>query len=189
MPSDARRVHARFIKTQFSSEVFVHNRLIDAYDKCGSFDDARKVFEFWVDAGARPVLVEVDGFGLAQQGRYEQALEWFVNMHGEGVVLNEYTFGSRLSACAGLREVKMGVQIHGVIAKSCCASDVYMGSALIDMYSKCWNVACTQRVFDCMSVRNIVSGNSLITCYEQNGPAREAVQVFLRMMDIPRQQV
>ncbi|KAL6125293.1 hypothetical protein ACLB2K_073352 [Fragaria x ananassa] len=94
-----------------------------------------------------------------------------------------------LSACAGLREVKMGVQIHGVIAKSCCSSDVYMGSALIDMYSKFWNVSCTQRVFDCMSVRNVVSGNSLITCYEQNGPAREAVQVFLRMMDMPRQQV
>ncbi|XP_024168862.1 pentatricopeptide repeat-containing protein At2g13600 [Rosa chinensis] len=209
---DARRVHARVIKTQFSSEVFIQNRLIDAYGKCGSFDDARKVFDKMPERNTFSWNCIITAFmklgfvdealqsfrsmpepdqcswnsmvsGFAQHGRFEQALEYFVNMHGEDFVLNEYTFGSALSACAGLRELKMGVQIHGFIAKSCYSSDVYMGSALIDMYSKCGNVAFAQRVFDCMSVRNVVSWNSLITCYEQNGPASEAVQVFVRMMD------
>jgi pentatricopeptide repeat protein len=30
---------------------------------------------------------------------------------------------------------------------------------------------------------NIVSWNSLITCYEQNGPVREALVLFVRMMN------
>ncbi|KAG5529026.1 hypothetical protein RHGRI_029632 [Rhododendron griersonianum] len=34
-----------------------------------------------------------------------------------------------------------------------------------------------------MTDRNAVSWNSLITCYEQNGPACEALCVFVRMMD------
>ncbi|XP_050387074.1 pentatricopeptide repeat-containing protein At2g13600 [Argentina anserina] len=209
---DARRVHARILKTQFSSEVYIHNRLIDAYAKCGSFDDAHKMFDKMPERNtfswnciitALTRLGRVDEAfmlfksmpepdqcswnsmvsGFAQQGRYEEALECFVGMHGEGFVLNEYTFGGGLSACAGLREAKMGVQIHGVIAKSCYGSAVYMGSALIDMYSKCGNVGCAQRVFDCMSVRNVVSWNSLVTCYEQNGPISEAVEVFVRMME------
>ena len=52
------------------------------------------------------------------------------------------------------------------------------------MYAKCGNVACAEKVFDGMSFRNVVTWNSLITCYEQNGPPSEAVGVFKKMMDV-----
>ncbi|XP_016651668.1 PREDICTED: pentatricopeptide repeat-containing protein At2g13600 [Prunus mume] len=209
---DAHRIHARVIKTQFSSEIFIQNRLIDAYGKCGCLDDARKLFDkmpqrntfTWnsiistltklgfIDEAVQifRLMPEPDQCswnsmvsGFAQHDRFEEALEYFVKLHVEDFVLNEYSFSSALSACAGLRKLKMGVQIHAFIAKSCYSSDVYMGSALIDMYSKCGSVASAQRVFDWMSDRNTVSWNSLITCYEQNGPASEALEVFVRMMD------
>jgi pentatricopeptide repeat protein len=121
--------------------------------------------------------------GFAQHDRFDEALEYFSKMHRENFVLNEYSFGSALSACSGLMDLKMGIQIHALVSKSCYSSDVYMGSALIDMYSKCGSVACAQRVFDRMSERNRVSWNSMITCYEQNGPANEALEVFVKMMD------
>ncbi|KAM1556126.1 hypothetical protein ACFX15_039202 [Malus domestica] len=209
---DARRIHARIIKTQFSSEIFIQNRLIDAYGKCGCLDDGRKLFDkmperntfTWnsilstltklglIDEAVKifRLMPEPDQCswnsmvsGFAQHDRFEESLEYFVRLHGENFVPNEYSFGSALSACAGLRELKMGVQIHAVIAKSSYSSDVYMGSALIDMYSKCGSVSCAQRVFDGMNDRNTVSWNSLITCYEQNGPASEALEVFVKMME------
>ena len=34
-----------------------------------------------------------------------------------------------------------------------------------------------------MPEKNVVSWNSLITCYEQNGPAVEALVLFVRMME------
>ncbi|KAK3005961.1 hypothetical protein RJ639_017722 [Escallonia herrerae] len=58
-----------------------------------------------------------------------------------------------------------------------------MGSALVDMYSKCGLVASAQRVFDGMSDRNLVSWKALISCYEQNGPVTVAIYVFRGMMD------
>uniref|UniRef100_A0A5B7C1U0 Pentatricopeptide repeat-containing protein n=1 Tax=Davidia involucrata TaxID=16924 RepID=A0A5B7C1U0_DAVIN len=209
---DTRRVHARIIKTQFSWEIFIQNRLIDVYGKCASLDDARKLFDrmpqkntfTWnsiisaltksdfIDEAARlfGLMPEPDQCswnsmisGFAQLDHFREALEYFVEMHREGFVLNEYSFGSALSACSGLMDIKMGTQIHASISKSPYSSDVYMGSALIDMYSKCGSVACAQEVFDGMSVRNTVSWNSLITCYEQNGPAGEALEIFVRMMD------
>ena len=59
-----------------------------------------------------------------------------------------------------------------------------MGSALIDMYAKCGNVGCAQKVLDGMRCRNVVTWNSLITCYEQNSLPSEAVGVFKKMMDV-----
>ncbi|XP_050230812.1 pentatricopeptide repeat-containing protein At2g13600 [Mercurialis annua] len=209
---DTRRIHARIIKTQFACEVFIQNRLIDVYGKNGSLDDAGKVFDkmpernifSWnavisifvkwgfLDEGARlfASMPEPDQIswnsiiaGFAQHDRLEDALFYFVRMHKEGFVLNEYTFGSGLSACSGLKDLRMGTQIHGLMLKSQFLLDVYMGSALVDTYAKCGFVDYAQRVFDSMMDRNIVSWNSLITCYEQNGPAREALDIFVRMME------
>ncbi|GAU19589.1 hypothetical protein TSUD_304020 [Trifolium subterraneum] len=139
---EARRVHARIIKTQFSSDIFIQNRLIDVYGKCGCLEDARKVFDHmpqrntfsWnavlsalTKSGALDealnlfkCMPEPDQCswnamvsGFAKRDRFEEALRFFVDMHCEDFVLNEYSFGSALSACAGLIDVNIGVQIHG----------------------------------------------------------------------------
>ncbi|KAK3419299.1 hypothetical protein EUGRSUZ_J01335 [Eucalyptus grandis] len=159
--------------------VFIQNRLIDIYARCGCLDDARRVFDKMPEKNTftwNAIL------GYAQHERFKEALQCFGKMHRENYVLNEYSFGSALSACAGLADMHLGQQIQALISKSECSSDVHMGSALIDMY-KCGNVACAQKAFDEMSSPNIVSWNSLITCYEQNGPASEALEVFVSMMD------
>nr|XP_043610590.1 pentatricopeptide repeat-containing protein At2g13600 [Erigeron canadensis] len=205
-------VHAHIIKSPFWSETFILNRLIDVYGKSGFFENAYKVFDempernifSWnavlsmlTNAGlldeAKSVFLSMPDTdqcswnsmvsGFAQCDRFDEAIEYFVSMHKEDFVLNTYTYGSALNSCAGLRDMKMGVQIHGSVVKSPYEGDVYMGSALIDMYSKCGNVDCAQKVFDGMGWRNVVSWNSLITCYEQNGPADEALDVFKKMME------
>ncbi|PWA73077.1 pentatricopeptide repeat (PPR) superfamily protein [Artemisia annua] len=84
-------------------------------------------------------------------------------------------YGSVLKSCSGLRDVRIGVQVHGSVVKSPYEGDVYVGSALTDMYTKCGNVRCAQKVLDGMRCRNVVTWNSLITCYEQNGPPSEAL--------------
>ncbi|PPS08253.1 hypothetical protein GOBAR_AA12387 [Gossypium barbadense] len=179
---DIRRLHVRIIKSNFASETFILNRLIDAYGRCGSLEDAGKgFFDSMPEHDQCSWNSIISGF--AQQDRFGEALFYFVRMHREDFVLNEYSFGSALSACSGLKNIKIGAQIHALIAKTRFFSNVYMGSALVDMYGKCGSVSCGQRAFDDMSERNRVSWNSLITCYEQNGPASAALQVFLRMMD------
>ncbi|KAF5180476.1 Pentatricopeptide repeat-containing protein [Thalictrum thalictroides] len=209
---DSNRVHARIIKTQFASEVFIQNRLIDVYAKCGCLKDAWKLFDkmphknifSWNSIitaltksgfldeshGLFKLMPEHDQCswnsmvsGFAQHDRFEEALGFFSEMHREDFVLNEYSYASALSACSGLMDLWMGIQIHGSMSKSPYFSDVYMGSALVDMYAKCGSVLDAQKIFNWMPMRNIVTWNSLITCYEQNGPANEALELFLRMME------
>ncbi|KAK9073080.1 hypothetical protein SSX86_007402 [Deinandra increscens subsp. villosa] len=204
-------VHAQIIKSRFSSETFILNRLLDVYGKSGSVHNAYKVFDrmpernifSWnavlstlTNAGLLDEANRVFGSmlltdqcswnsmvsGFAQHDRFSESLEFFVRMHSRDFVLNQYSYGSALSSCAGLRNVKMGTQIHASVLKSPYERDVYMGSALIDMYSKCGMVGCAQKVFNGMNQRNTVSWNSMISCYEQNGPADEALGVFKKMM-------
>ncbi|CAN7118157.1 unnamed protein product [Brassica rapa subsp. narinosa] len=212
-PNYVRTVHASIIKSPFSNEIFIHNRLIDAYAKRGSLHDARKVFDemphrnvyTWntlVTALAKlGLLDEADSLfrsmperdqctwnsmvsGFAQRDRCEEALRYLASMHKEGFSLNEYSLASGLSACSSLSDVNRGVQIHSLIAKSpCLFSDVHIGSALVDMYSKCGHVDEAQQCFDELrGYRNVVTWNSLITCYEQNGPVEEALTVFNLML-------
>lgn len=121
--------------------------------------------------------------GFAQGGLFDKSLEYFVKMHRENFVSDDYTYGSGFAASGGLRDQRMGTQIHGLLVKSWCLSDVYTESALLDMYSKCGNVISAQKVFEGMKERNVVSWNSLISCYEQNGPANKALKIFVKMME------
>ncbi|KAL7141965.1 hypothetical protein ABFS83_08G090000 [Erythranthe nasuta] len=209
---DVHAVHACVVKSQFSYEVFINNRLIDVYGKCGylnyarilfdkmptrnaftynsiigaltisgSIDEAERVFDSMPEPDQCSWNLMVSGF--SQLEIFDRSLEYLVKMHGDDFVLNEFSYGSALSACAGLRDSVMGTQIHASLAKSRFIADVYMGSALVDMYAKCGDVDSAQKVFDGMTERNTVSWNSMITCYEQNGPASEALQIFVRMME------
>ncbi|XP_016456148.2 pentatricopeptide repeat-containing protein At2g13600-like [Nicotiana tabacum] len=207
-----RAVHGQILKTHFSSEVFINNKLIDAYGKCGEFEYAKKVFDKMPQKNtftwnsminaytASRLLVEAEELfylmpepdqcswnlmvsSFAQCELFDSSIVYFARMHKEDFVLNEYAYGSGLSTCAGLRDLKMGTQIHASVAKSKYSNNVYTGSTLIDMYAKTGNVDCATKVFNEMSECNVVSWNSLISCYEQNGPASNALEIFARMMD------
>ncbi|KAK4373455.1 hypothetical protein RND71_008839 [Anisodus tanguticus] len=195
-----------------SSEVFINNKLIDTYGKCGIFKYSQKVFDKMPERNTftwnsmintyttSRLVFEAEGLfylmpepdqcswnlmvsSFAQCELFDSSIEYFMRMHKEDFVLNEFSYGSGLSACAGLRDLKMGTQIHASVVKSRYSNSVYMGSALIDMYSKTGNVHCATKVFNGMCERNVVSWNSLISCYEQNGPVSEALEIFVRMMD------
>ncbi|GAB2277990.1 hypothetical protein Dimus_012691 [Dionaea muscipula] len=210
---DARRVHARIIKSPFAFQVFIQNRMIDGYTKCGCLEDARKLFEKMTHRNTftyNSLITSFTRFGLlhealrvflsvpepdqcswnlmvsgfAQHGRFDEAVEFFVRMHKQDFLLNEYSFGSVLMACSGLEDLGMAMQVHGLLSKySYSDDDVYMGSALVDVYAKCGDVAGARRAFDGMGKRNTVTWNILITCYEQNGPVGEALGVFVKMME------
>ncbi|CAA6660388.1 unnamed protein product [Spirodela intermedia] len=196
-----RRVHALLLQTEFSTETFILNRLVDSYARCGSVDDARKLFDrvphrnvfSWnamISAYARMGCLEEAEKLFGEMPARDQcswnsmeALVCFSGMHADDFVLNAYSFSSALSACGGLKDCATGMQIHASISKSPLVFDVFMGSALVDMYAKCGKPPEARRVFDSMPDRNVVSWNSLITCYEQNGPVNEALEMFRRMME------
>uniref|UniRef100_A0A0D9W571 Pentatricopeptide repeat-containing protein n=1 Tax=Leersia perrieri TaxID=77586 RepID=A0A0D9W571_9ORYZ len=207
----ARAAHARALRSHLAGDTFLLNTLLSAYARLGSLRDARRVFDgiprpntfshnALLSAHARlgraddaralfAAIADPDQCSynavvaaLAQHGRGGDALRFLAAMHADDFVLNAYSFASALSACAAEKDLRIGEQVHALVSKSSHGSDVYIGSALVDMYAKCERPEEARRVFDGMPERNIVSWNSLITCYEQNGPVDEALVLFVGMM-------
>ncbi|GJT17998.1 pentatricopeptide repeat-containing protein [Tanacetum coccineum] len=90
------------------------------------------------------------------------------------------------------------VKVHGSVVKSLYEKDVYIWSALIDMYAKCGNVGVAEGpelhnqvmefnkfrddIVVCNTInRNIVSWNALISGYMQNGDSETALKLFLKL--------
>ncbi|KAG2281267.1 hypothetical protein Bca52824_052487 [Brassica carinata] len=59
--------------------------------------------------------------------------------------------------------------------------NVYVGSALIDMYCKCKCIDYAKTAFDGMKQKNVVSWTAMVVGYGQTGRAEEAVKMLVEM--------
>lgn len=83
-----------------------------------------------------------------------------------------------LRACAKLSDIQTGKALHNRITRSFLDSDAFINTALISMYSKCGRTDIARRVFDRMSVRDLVAWNSMISGYACLGLLENAMDLF-----------
>ncbi|CAN6467914.1 unnamed protein product [Victoria cruziana] len=109
-------LHAYIDKNKIEIDAYLATALIDMYAKCGSLDDARRVFQ---DATDKKVFVwnAILG-GLAVHSRAQDAIDTFLQMLESGTHPNEITFISVLSACSHAGLVDLGLQIFDGMKKA-----------------------------------------------------------------------
>eukprot|EP01018_Ginkgo_biloba_P034533 Gb_39697 [translate_table: standard] len=95
-------VHGDIIKSGFQSGVFVESALVDMYAKCGSLEDARKVFDEMNEKNTVSWTAMIVGYAIHGCGK--EALQLFEQMQQAGANPDHVTFVGVLSACchAGL---------------------------------------------------------------------------------------
>ena len=62
------------------------------------------------------------------------------------------------------------------------ASDMFVGTALVQFHSKCRKMGCALKVFEGFSLPDVFLWTSMVTGYEQNGFPEEAVAFFHQMV-------
>ncbi|XP_042497391.1 pentatricopeptide repeat-containing protein At1g74600, chloroplastic isoform X2 [Macadamia integrifolia] len=92
------QLHTYILKAGLYSDLSVGSSLVIMYSKCGSIDDARKVFD-WIE---KPDLVTWTSMivGYAQHGKGAEALRLYKLMIKEGMIPDSVTFVGVLSACS-----------------------------------------------------------------------------------------
>lgn len=92
-----RWVHDFALKNGFELDVFFGTALIDTYSKCGSLEDARRVFDKMQSKSLATWNSMITSLGV--HGFGEEALALFAEMERQNVRPDEITFVGILSAC------------------------------------------------------------------------------------------
>ncbi|KAM7521689.1 hypothetical protein LguiA_011591 [Lonicera macranthoides] len=102
-------------------------------------------------------------------------------MEANGISPDEVTMATVISASAHLGVLDLGKEIHLYVLQNGFDLDVYIGSALIDMYAKCGSLDRSLLVFFKLQEKNIFCWNSVINGLALHGHANEALAMFSRM--------
>ncbi|OWM86967.1 hypothetical protein CDL15_Pgr016003 [Punica granatum] len=173
--------HGSVFRLGLNTDDHVAHSLITMYARCGELLHARKVFD---EIDERD-LVSWNSMisGYAKMGWARDAVQLFREMRGAGFVPNEMTIVSTLSACGDLGDLSTGRLIVVFILENEIKVNSFVGSALIDMYGKCGDLASATKIFDGMEKKDAVTWNAMITGYAQNGMADEAIALFNSMKE------
>ncbi|KAH7441274.1 hypothetical protein KP509_03G031800 [Ceratopteris richardii] len=162
-------------------DVVVAGALIDMYAKCGDLDRAREVFN---EVPVRDVVTWTSLIsGFVENGLLEKALVCYEQMKLDGLSPNAITYACILKACASDKALYKGEVIHTEIInrQDGLEDDTVVGTALVDMYSKCGAMEKAQAVFDRLSMLDVASWNALILGYSEQGLGNEALKYFHQM--------
>lgn len=150
--------------------------MITGYAKSGDVDEARVLFNEMDDRDVVCWNVMIDGY--TQHGRPNEALVLFRQMLSTKAKPNEVTMLAILSACGQLGALESARWVHSFLENNGIRINVHVGTALVDMYSKCGSLEDARMVFDGMKFRDIVAWNSMIAGYAMHGFSREALGLF-----------
>uniref|UniRef100_A0A0D9WXU3 DYW domain-containing protein n=1 Tax=Leersia perrieri TaxID=77586 RepID=A0A0D9WXU3_9ORYZ len=175
-------LHALIVKIGLERNAGVVNTMLDSYAKGGSRDlgAARKVF----DTMERDVVSWNSMIALyAQNGLSAEALGLYSKMMnvGGGIKCNAVALSAVLLACAHAGAIQMGKRIHNQVVRMGLEENVYVGTSVVDMYSKCGRVEMACKAFQKIKEKNILSWSAMITGYGMHGHGQEALEVFADM--------
>ncbi|XP_024025130.1 pentatricopeptide repeat-containing protein At2g41080 [Morus notabilis] len=152
------------------------NIMINCYVQSGDLDSARNVFDEMPQRNVATWNAMVSG--LIQFEFNGDGLCLFSEMHELGFLPDEYTLGSVLRGCAGLRSLRAGKQVHAYVMKSGFKFDLVVGSSLAHMYMKSGSLEEGEKVIDSMPIRNVVAWNTLIAGKAQSGHPEEVLDNY-----------
>ncbi|XP_022754314.1 pentatricopeptide repeat-containing protein At5g59600-like [Durio zibethinus] len=164
---------------------FTWNAMIAGFARRGDITAALALFGRMNKEGLVPDLVTWNAIisGFAQSQCPFEALNLFGNMLVSGMRPNHVTVTGLLPACGLTGSIQKGREIHCLIYRLGLDVNVFIASALIDMYSKCGSVKDAKNVFDKIPSKNVASWNALIGCYGNHGMVESAIKMFERMQE------
>lgn len=115
---------------------------------------------------------------LARAGDSVESLLAFSAMRKLSLTPNRSTFPCTIKSCSALFDIQSGKQTHLQAFIFGFHHDLFVSSALIDMYSKCGHLDDAHNLFDESLQRNVFSWTSMISGYVQNGRPHEALSLF-----------
>ncbi|KAK2973448.1 hypothetical protein RJ640_007949 [Escallonia rubra] len=173
------KVHGRIIKCGFESDSVVQTSLLSMYGETACLHNARKVFD---ELSVRDIVSWSSIISsYVQNGQETKGLELFCKMVVRGIEPDSVTMLSVAEACGELGLLRQAKSIHGFVVSREIQRNGSLDNSLVAMYGKCGDLYSAERLFDNVVDRCTSSWTAMITCYNNNGCYREALDIFVEM--------
>uniref|UniRef100_A0A2P2QLB0 Pentatricopeptide repeat-containing protein At4g33990 n=1 Tax=Rhizophora mucronata TaxID=61149 RepID=A0A2P2QLB0_RHIMU len=173
-------LHLYAIKCGLEFQLFVSNALINMYAKFGSLEYANRVFDQMVKRD----IVSWNSIIAAYEQNNDPmiARSFFDQMQRAGIQPDLLTIVSLSSIATQVNDHRNCRLIHGLIMrKGWFLEEAIVGNVVVDMYAKTGAVDLAAAVFKGLPIKDVISWNTLITGYAQNGLASKAIEMYHMM--------
>ncbi|XP_070032605.1 pentatricopeptide repeat-containing protein At4g33990-like [Nicotiana tomentosiformis] len=173
-------IHLCVIKHGLKLYVFVSNALINMYARFGELRHAQKLFD---DMIVKDLISWNSLISAYEQNNVpEKALKYFHEMMVNEIQPDLLTILSLASSTAQTKSFHCCRSVQGfMLRRYWIQEDVIVCNAVVDMYAKLGFIHCSRKIFDEIPVKDVVSWNSMISGYSQNGLASEAIEIYNMM--------
>lgn len=175
----SKSVHAVAIRKGYSTNEFLINSLIDSYGRCNSVKLSRRLFQMSKTKDTVSWSTMIAAF--THTGKPYEAVGVFNEMISAQEKPNLVTIINLLEACSVSAQLEPSMVAHGITFRRGLAEEVAVGTAIVDMYSKCGAIVPSRKVFDQIPEKNIIAWSAMILGYAMNGRALEAIALFSEM--------
>ncbi|XVE79418.1 hypothetical protein DITRI_Ditri14bG0056900 [Diplodiscus trichospermus] len=200
-------------KNRISVNLTLSNAMLYMYTKCGSLEDAKRLFDMMEEKDIVTWTTMLDGYaklgeyeaarrvldimprqdiaawnalisGYEQNEKPKEALSIYHELQQSKIAKpDEITLVSTLSACAQLGVMEVGRCIHAYIKEEGIKLNCHLTTSLIDMYSKCGDIKKALEVFYSVERRDVFVWSAMIAGLSMHGNGRAAIDLFSRMQE------
>ena len=200
-------------KNEINVNLTLSNAMLDMYMKCGSFEDAKRLFDKMQDKDIFSWTTMLDGY--AKLGEYDEARHVFDAMPRKDIAAwnalisafeqngkpkealavfrelqlskdakpDEVTLVCALSASAQLGAMDLGRWIDVYIKKHGIKLNYHLTTSLIDMYAKCGDLEKALEVYYSVERKDVFVWSATIAGLAMHGHGRAALDLFSKMLE------
>lgn len=155
------------------------NSFLELFVGCRSMFHAQQIFNRmpYCDEFSWSSLIQ----GFIESGELQQAFDMLPILKESYIQGRRPALMAILKACFELGYIECAQVIHIEIIKDDLETDVFFGSALVRIYTKCGLLAEAQGVFDDIGNRDLILWNTLIAGYVDHGLSEEVMRCLREM--------
>ncbi|XP_071738099.1 putative pentatricopeptide repeat-containing protein At3g25060, mitochondrial [Rutidosis leptorrhynchoides] len=173
------KIHALLITSGYIYSANCNTQLISAYSRTGDIKLAHKLFDKIPKRG-----IDVWNAMIMAYSRKDcpnEVINLYKELNLEGIKSDSSTFTAALKACTSMMNLEMGEEIRMHVMDCGYDNDVFVASAMLNLYAKCGKMNEAMKVFEKMKKKDVVSWTIMITGFAQSGRGEEAINVYRLM--------
>ncbi|KAL5995297.1 hypothetical protein ACLOJK_025355 [Asimina triloba] len=165
-----------------SNSISVSTAVLNLYTRFRRIDDARRLFDEIPEKDLVTWNAMIGGYSQNQQPN--QAMELFRRMQAEcgpRFKPDAVTMVSLVTSCSQMGALGLGEWLHAFIERNAIELDVFLSTALIDMYARCGDLNRSRQLFWAMPEKDLACWNAMIKGLAIHGRGNEALELFTSM--------